>query len=111
VLAPTAGPRLGQTLTRARQEIEHGSPIALAFEDDTWFDAEFLRLLDLGHTTGELPSLLQRVGDRYRRSSERALDRFSALMEPAAILILAALVGTVALAAVLPLFRLQEVLR
>jgi len=111
VLAPTAGARLGQTLTDAKEKIERGSPISEAFADDAWFDAEFLRLLDLGHATGELPALLQRVGNRYRRSSERALDRFSALMEPAAILILAGLVGTVALAAVLPLFRLQEVLR
>ena len=111
VLAPTTGPRLGRTLDQARAKVERGTPIAEAFQDDAWFDAEFLRLLDLGHATGELPALLERIGDRYRRSAERALDRYAALVEPAAILVLAALVGTVALAAVLPLFKLQEVLQ
>lgn len=111
VLVPTAGLRLGGTLSRARSRIEHGSSLADAFDDEVWFDAEFVRLLDLGHATGELPVLLTRIGERYQRSAQRALDRFAALLEPLAILFLAALVGTVALAAVLPLFRLQEVLR
>lgn len=110
VVAPTLGrSSLQGVLRTAAERLERGDPPAVAFSGTTWFDAEFLRLLELGTSTGELPALLERVGARYRRSAERAIDRAAAILEPAAIVALATLVGTVALAAVLPLVRLREV--
>jgi type II secretory pathway component PulF len=110
VLAPTAGfLALRQMLLSAAHRLEHGVELSEAFREGGWFD-EFLRLLDLGQSTGELPALLERISRRYVRSAERQLDRLSAFLEPAAVMALAVLVGIVALSAVLPLFQLQEVL-
>jgi type IV pilus assembly protein PilC len=67
-------------------------------------------LLDVGQASGELDQLLVRIAERYSRQARRLIDRLAALLEPAVILILAALVGTVVMAAVLPLLRLQEIL-
>ncbi|MFG0317804.1 MAG: type II secretion system F family protein [Planctomycetota bacterium JB042] len=117
VLAPSIGGGGGgggvrkTSLVEIAKEIEHGASVADAFSRDRTFDGEFLRLVDLGQKTGELPQLLARLGDRSRRSAERAVDRLAALLEPTAVLALAVLVGAVALAAVLPFFQLQEVLR
>lgn len=111
VLAPTAGgPRLEVMLTQSANRLEAGSTLSEAFREGGWFDEEFLRLLDLGQSVGELPPLLERISLRYRRSAERTIDRLAALLEPGAVLVLAVLVGTVALAAILPLFQLQEIL-
>ena len=79
--------------------------------DDHWFDAEFRRLLDIGHASGELDVLLERIAQRYQRQTRRLIDRLTAMLEPVVILALAALVGTVVMAAILPLLKLQEVLR
>ena len=54
--------------------------------------------------------LLERIGDRYARQSDRLIARLTTLLEPCVILTLAVLVGVVVMAAVLPLLRLQEVL-
>ena len=111
VLAPTTGSAaLRDVLLRAADRLERGATVAESFEAPAWFDEEFSRLLEIGQATGELAPLLDRIGQRYERSAARAIDRLAQLLEPAAILLLAALVGTVALAAVLPLFQLQEIL-
>jgi len=53
--------------------------------------------------------VLRRIAGRYERDATRRIDRLSSLLEPAVILTLAVLVGTVVMAAVLPLIRMQEV--
>ncbi|MCH8314446.1 MAG: type II secretion system F family protein, partial [Planctomycetes bacterium] len=87
-----------------------GDELTAALDDELWFDGEFRQLLAIGQATGELDSLLERIGRRYARQAERLIDRLAALLEPSVILTLAVLVGLVVMAAILPLLRLQEVL-
>lgn len=110
VLAPTSGGSFRNLLTNAAARLERGDEFAHAFGDDIWFDAEYRRLLDVGQATGELDQLLDRIGQRYARQARRLIDRLTSLLEPAVILVLAALVGVVVMAAVLPLLRLQEII-
>ena len=79
-------------------------------ECGAWFDAELRRLVAVGEAGGELEQVLVRLGERYERQVSRLVDRLAATLEPAVILALAAIVGTIVMAAVLPLVRLQEIL-
>lgn len=115
VLAPTSsggagGGSLARQLHTAAERVERGDELAAALDDEHWFDGEFRQLLTIGQATGELDSLLERIGRRYARQAERLIDRLAALLEPSVILTLAVLVGLVVMAAILPLLRLQEVL-
>ena len=119
VLAPTSsggasggggGGSLARQLHTAADRVERGDELAAALDDEHWFDGEFRGLLAIGQATGELDSLLERIGRRYARQAERLIDRLAALLEPCVILTLAVLVGLVVMAAILPLLRLQEVL-
>lgn len=89
--------------------VSAGDELDLALPDQRWADSEFVRLVSAGQASGELPRVLRRIAGRYRRDATRRIDRLSALLEPAVILLLATLVGLVVMAAVLPLIRLQEV--
>jgi len=110
VVAPTTtGITLRQRLEDAANRVERGEDVAAALDDDYWFDAEFQRLLQIGQTSGELDTLLDRLGRRYARQANRMIDRLATLLEPCVILTLAVLVGIVVMAAILPLLRLQEV--
>ena len=115
ILAPTLrGPGtspLRASLDSARRSMIGGAALEVAFDDELWFDAEFRRLLAVGQESGELPAMLRRLADRYEQRSRRAIDRLASLLEPAAILIMSGVVGTVVLAAVLPLIRMQELIR
>ena len=102
---------LRSQLNIACDRLQRGDELAAAFDDDAWFDSEFRRLLDIGQTSGELDSLLERIGQRYERQARRLIDRLAALLEPAVILTLAGLIGLVVMSAILPLARLQEIVR
>ncbi len=111
VLAPTMTSRRLRTLIiTAADQVEQGDDLAISLHDRHWFDAEFTRLVEVGQTAGELDDLLERLGERYLREAERLIDRLTTLLEPCVILALAALVGMVVMAAVLPLLRIQEIL-
>jgi type II secretory pathway component PulF len=111
VLAPSVGvANLRARLDEAASRIERGEQLAEAMDDPHWFDAEFRRLLAVGESAGELDRMLSRIGERYERRARLLIDRLAALLEPAVILALAAVIGVVVIASVLPLLRLQEVL-
>ncbi len=111
VLSPTLPIALSRVVKDAAAEIESGGDLAQALDDPLWFSPQFRRLLHSGQAAGELEAALERMAQRDQRRTERQINRLATLLEPAAILALATLVGTVVLAAVLPLTRLQEVLR
>jgi len=75
-----------------------------------WFDRELVRLVLVGESAGELHTVLRQVGGARSRRARRRIDRLAALLEPAVILVLAALVGLVVMSAVLPMLKLQEVI-
>lgn len=102
--------RLRASLEMARRAMTEGAALEDAFGDELWFDAEFRRLLAVGQESGELPPMLRRLADRYEQRSRRAIDRLASFLEPAAILVMSAVVGTVVLAVVLPLIRMQELI-
>lgn len=101
---------LRSIVVESADRIERGSDVVDAFDAPRWFDAEFQRLVSVADSAGDLDQALERIGTRYQRRAERLIDRLATLLEPAAIIILAAFVGIVVLAAVLPLVRMQEIL-
>ena len=111
VVAPSvANPPLRQALDGASLHLERGGTLAGALSEPRLFDSEFRRLIEVGEASGELPSVLTQVGLRRERKAQRAIEHLASLLEPASILLLAAVIGVLAMAAVLPLVKLQEVL-
>ncbi len=112
VLAPSTRPGLRRVLVEAAGRVERGEEVGQALREcgGRWFDEEFLRLIEVAQASGELDSMLDRIGRRYEREARRSIDRLATLMEPAVIVLLAVLVGTVVMAAVLPLARMKDVI-
>jgi general secretion pathway protein F len=111
VVAPTARHHvLRRRLGDAAARIERGEDVAAALDDTRWFDASYRCLLVVGQQSGELETVLDRLGRREHRRAQRRVDHAAALLEPAVILVLAAFVGVVVMAIVLPLLRLQAVI-
>lgn len=111
IAGPTCPMALQAAVRRAADRMERGDEIAAALDGSVWFDAEFRRLVQIGGTSGELESILGRIAAREERRAARLIDRLASLLEPAVILSLAVLIGVVAMAAILPLVRLQEIIR
>ncbi|UYV13689.1 MAG: type II secretion system F family protein [Phycisphaera sp.] len=101
---------LRANLERAATRVEAGERLSQALDDSHWFADDMRRLIEAGETAGELPDLLERLADRLERRAKRLTDHLAGLIEPAAIIMLAAMIGVVVLSAVLPLLKLREVL-
>jgi len=108
-VAPTSGSRvLRVAVESSASAIEQGQRFSETLVDERWFPPEFRRLVEMGETSGELAPLLERLGQRMERSAERRIAQLASLLEPAAILTLATLIGVVVAAAILPIVRLQD---
>lgn len=114
IVAPTSTGPLGSALGKAwlgvADSVEQGVAFDAALDDPVWFTDEHRELLAAGSKAGELAATLRRLGERDQRSAHRLIDRAASLLEPAAILLLTVFVGTIVLAAVLPIVKLQEII-
>ena len=97
-------------LQQCAEDIRDGKDFSEAIRGSNLLDDEFAQLLELGEESGELPEMLERIAERYHRAAERSIQTLSALLEPIAVLILAVLIGTIAMAAVLPLMEMTKIL-
>lgn len=111
IAASAAGSRpLAALLEQAAQAVRRGDDLSTVVAASPLLDPEFAQILRLGEESGELPTMLDRIADRYRAAASRSMDRVAAVLEPAAILILAAIIAVVVMAAALPLVALGQII-
>ncbi|WP_022847617.1 type II secretion system F family protein [Desulfurobacterium sp. TC5-1] len=66
-----------------------------------------VRLVVIGEETGELEEMLSLVSSIYRKETEKLINRFITLLEPATLLVLAVFVAFFVFATILPIFNLS----
>jgi len=109
--APTVrNPALRSALLSVREDLTAGGGVAAAITLSGLFDPVFARVLEVGEASGELAPALRSAGERQRTRARRAADRLAAALEPAVILILAAMIGFMVYAAITPMLRLAQTL-
>lgn len=84
-------------LTRVRTQVREGARLSSALREATLFPPLLAQLVALGEETGQLEHFLRKAADLFEQRSERALSRLVALAEPVMIVVLALVVGSVAL--------------
>ena len=107
----TAGNEVyGRAMQRVHDSIREGESFADPLRAAKVVDSLVVNMVDVGEETGELDKMLMKVADNYDDEVDTAVASLVSLLEPAVILLLAVMVGTVAMAGLLPLIRLQEAL-
>ena len=95
-----------RSLLRVRDAVIGGQPLAGTFDRDALYEPLFAAMIEVGEEAGALDELLLRAGDYYERDVEAALGTLTALAEPAMILLLGLLVGSIVAAIFVPLYSL-----
>jgi general secretion pathway protein F len=95
-------------LATALTEVRAGRDLSAVVGSSRLLDPEFAQLVQLGEQSGELTTMLERIAERYQRDAERTGERVAAILGPAAIIVLAFLIGLVVLASILPLVQLGD---
>jgi general secretion pathway protein F len=108
--SPSLNAAFDEDLDRAARAIEAGRDLAAALGDSRAFPATLRHVFAIGQESGQLPQILARLADDYDRDAERDVGRMMALLQPALIGALAAFVGLIAMATILPIMEAGNVL-
>ncbi len=103
---------LADTVTSAVEGVQQGAPLARSLAaSPKLFPASVVEMVSVGEETGRLHEELVRLANTYERDLDRELRMLVALAEPALLFAMAALIGTVVIGMLLPVFTLQELIR
>jgi len=103
---------LADTVTQAVDAVQGGSPLAQGLgTGPQLFPASVVEMVAVGEEAGRLDAELVRLADSYESELDRQLRTLVALAEPAMLFVMAALIGTVVIGMLLPIFTLQELIR
>ncbi len=99
-----------KALRTCGQRIAAGEEFADALEQSEAFPPLAVRVFSVGQQSGTLDEMLFRLADDYDTQVATASARLTALLEPALILVLAAMVGFLLLATILPILEAGNVM-
>ncbi|MGH7382911.1 MAG: type II secretion system F family protein, partial [Candidatus Methylomirabilales bacterium] len=88
----------------AREEVIGGSLLSAALKRTGVVPTLVVQMVATGETTGKMDESLQKVSQYYDREVQESVKRATALIEPAAIVVMAGMVLFVALSVFLPLW-------
>lgn len=105
----TLGNRLMEkTLEQVRERIVEGQDIATPIKSSGVFPPLVGYMIAVGEQSGELDNMMVQVAESYEEEVDLAIQRFTSLIEPLLIIVLAALVGFIILSILLPVLQLTS---
>jgi type IV pilus assembly protein PilC len=103
---------LADTVTHAIDEVQRGSPLSRALSaSPVLFPASVVEMVAVAEETGRLDKELVRLSISYEADLERRLRILVALAEPLLLFVMAAVIGTVVVGMLLPVFMLQDLVK
>lgn len=93
-------------LNEATKKVEEGNSLSSSLEETGLFPSIAVRLVKAGEGTGELWTMLDEVSDYYDTLVNDALTTLTTLVEPALMIVMGVVVGTIVIAMYLPIFSL-----
>jgi len=101
---------LKEALLRCEAAVSAGRDIAPALAASKAFDPLVVQVFSVGQQSGRLEEMLHRLAKDYDEQVASAAQRFTSILEPVLILLLATVVATIALATMLPILEAGDVL-
>jgi type II secretory pathway component PulF len=102
---------LSDTVGHAIEEVQRGVPLSKALSGNTrLFPPSVIEMISVAEESGRLDQELVRLSTTYEGELDRNLRMLVAIAEPLLLIIMAALIGTVVVSMLLPVFTLQDMI-
>lgn len=95
-----------RVLNQARGSLRRGRTLADPMEASGMFPPIVISLVNIGEETGALDTMLDKVADFYGAEVDDTIGRLQTIMDPILIVILSVIIGTLAVALLLPMFEI-----
>jgi type IV pilus assembly protein PilC len=93
---------------RAQRQVVHGATLADALRGQPLLGANFEQLVAAGEATATLDKVMLKVAAQYGKDLERRVRDLLTVLEPLMVVVMAAVVGFVALSIMLPIFQMSR---
>ncbi len=108
VVAEVTGNSLMKRAVRqSRERILAGADIATPLRDSGVIDPAIAHMVAVGEKSGELETMLKNISENLEASSDIVIERLSAALEPIIIIFMAAIIGIIAYATILPILEVS----
>lgn len=91
--------------------VREGVSLARALKEQLVFPPVLIHLVANGEASGQLSAMLERAAQELEREAERRLTWFAALLQPALIVLMGAVVLVLVLAVMLPIVSVNQLIR
>lgn len=102
---------ISDAIIASRNDVLEGIPLSIALARKQVFPEMAVSMLAIGEETGGLDGMLSKVADFYEDEVGAAVKALTSMLEPAMIVIVGGIVGSVLLAMYLPMFSIFEKIR
>jgi type II secretory pathway component PulF len=92
---------------QARERILAGADIATPLRDSGVISPAIAHMVAVGEKSGELEKMLKDISENLESSTDVVIERLSAAVEPLIIIIMAAIIGLIAYATILPILEVS----
>jgi type II secretory pathway component PulF len=97
-----------RAVQQARERILAGADIATPLRDSGVIDPAIAHMVAVGEKSGELETMLKNISETLESSTDMVIERLSAAVEPLIIVIMAAIIGVIAYATILPILEVSS---
>lgn len=109
IVADTVGNDvISKAIKEAKASIKDGATIAKPLADSGQFPTMVTQMIEIGEESGSIIEMLEKISDFNENEVHEAVDILTAAMEPIAIVVVAAIVGTIVIALFLPMFKMSD---
>jgi type IV pilus assembly protein PilC len=99
---------VAKVISESHDSLEQGQSLTVPMKSHWVFPPLVSQMIAIGEESGSLDAMLSKVADFYEKEVETATDRLKSLIEPTMIIIIAALVGTIVLSIMIPMFEIYQ---
>ncbi|HEV2440277.1 MAG TPA: type II secretion system F family protein [bacterium] len=112
IVARSAGNSVITTAAEAAAaRVRQGEPVAAALSASDVFPPMLWRMVAVGEQAGGLEDVLDKVADYYERDVDNTMRQLASLIEPVMVVLVGGVVAFIAVAILMPLWRLIGTLR
>ncbi|HUT28477.1 MAG TPA: type II secretion system F family protein [Sedimentisphaerales bacterium] len=104
----TGNSLMKKAVQQARERILAGADIATPLRDSGVIDPAIAHMVTVGEKSGELEMMLKNISDNLEASTDVVIERLSAAVEPLIIIVMAAVIGIIAYATILPILEVSS---
>ena len=99
---------ISDAISNSREDVLQGIPLSIALGRKNVFPDMSISMISIGEETGEMDAMMSKVADFYEDEVEAIVKALTSMLEPAMIVLVGGIVGSILLAMYMPMFAVFE---